>query len=102
MEEDFLRGKISKEYGIDIIIPDANQRKKIHDIIYEELVHRIIKQESPKIYLDTMNTLAEDGAGGIILGCTEIGMLITQESTDLLLFDTTQIHAEAAVAFALA
>ncbi len=101
MEEDFLRGKISKEYGIDIIIPDANQRKKIHDIIYEELVHGIIKQESRKIYLDTMNILAEAGAEGIILGCTEIGMLITPETTDILLFDTTQIHADAAVTFAL-
>lgn len=101
MEGDFLKGKISSEHGIDIIIPDDDQRRDIHRIIYDELVNGILKEESRQIYLETISSLAASGAEGIILGCTEIGLLIRQEDTDQLLFDTTEIHASAAVKMAL-
>lgn len=101
MEGDFLKGKIATEHGIDIIIPDDDQRRNIHRIIYDELVNGILKEESRQIYLETISSLATSGAEGIILGCTEIGMLIQQEDTDQLLFDTTEIHASAAVTMSL-
>ena len=101
MEGNFIKDKIVNEHGIDIIIPDIDHRKEIHRIIYEELVNGIIREDSRKIYLDIIDILSDRGAEGIILGCTEIGMLIHQEMTSHLLFDTTEIQAEAAVSFAL-
>jgi aspartate racemase len=101
MEHDFLKGRINTKYGIETIIPNDEQRAIIHQIIYEELVKGIIKNESRIAYLNIINDLISQGAEGIILGCTEIGLLITNEFTDAILFDTTEIHAVKAVEMAI-
>jgi aspartate racemase len=101
MEQDFLKGRLQEKHAIEAIIPDENQREIVHKIIYEELVKGIITEESKKNYLLIINDLIEKGAEGIILGCTEIGLLITNEHTEAVLFDTTEIHAIKAVELAL-
>ena len=79
--------------GIDVVIPDSTGIDTVNDIIYKELCLGIISEESKKKYLEIINRLAEQGAQGVILGCTEIGLLIQQTDTSLPVFDTTQIHA---------
>ena len=101
MEEDFYRGRLSAKHGLEVLIPPAEQREVVHRIIYDELCAGIITPSSEKIYLEVIEGLAGAGAQGIILGCTEIGLLVKQEHCRIPLFDTTVIHAEAAVAYAL-
>jgi aspartate racemase len=101
MEQDFLKGRLQNKHGIETIIPYESQRTIIHNIIYEELVKGIISEESRTAYLQIINDLIEKGAEGIILGCTEISLLITNEYTNAILFDTTEIHACKAVELAL-
>lgn len=93
MEQNFLKNKISKQ-SLEVIIPNDHQRQVVHDIIYNELTQGIISVNSRKKYLEIIDDLVLQGAHGIILGCTEIGLLITNEFKDHLLFDTTSIHAE--------
>ncbi|WP_299253354.1 aspartate/glutamate racemase family protein [uncultured Aquimarina sp.] len=100
MEKDFYRTILAK-YGIDVIIPDANDRELIHKIIYEELVLGNIKNNSREAYKRIIKDLENNGAEGIILGCTEIPLLIKQDDVDIPIFDTTKIHAENAVEIAL-
>lgn len=100
MEQPFFRDKLT-EKDIEVVIPNNEDRDFIHYTIFEELGRGIIKAESQKRYLDVMHKLAGQGAEGIILGCTEIPLLISSEDIDMPLFDTTQIHSKAAVAFAL-
>ncbi|WP_442599680.1 aspartate/glutamate racemase family protein [Neobacillus sp. D3-1R] len=100
MEQDFYKSKII-ETGIDIIIPDQHARERINQIIFEELCLGNIREESRRYYLEVIEKLVQEGAEGIILGCTEIGLLIKQEDVKIPLFDTTVIHAEKAVKFAL-
>ncbi len=101
MEEDFYKGRLVLKHGLDVIVPTAGQREVLHRIIYDELCAGIIKQSSEMIYLEIIEGLAREGAQGIILGCTEIGLLVRQEHCRIPLFDTTIIHAEAAVDYAL-
>jgi aspartate racemase len=101
MEEDFYRGRLSARHGLEVLIPTAAQRELVHRIIYDELCAGIIKPSSERVYLEVIEGLAGAGAQGIILGCTEIGLLVKQEHCRIPLFDTTVIHAEAAVAYAL-
>jgi aspartate racemase len=101
MEHDFLKGRLLEKHGLKSIIPNESQRDIIHKIIYEELVKGIITNESRLAYLAIINDLIQQGAEGIILGCTEIGLLITNEFTDAVLFDTTEIHAAKAVEMAI-
>ncbi len=101
MEHGFLKDRLNEQHGIETIIPSDNQRTAIHQIIYEELVNGIITDKSRKTYLEIMDDLMAKGADGIILGCTEISLLITPEHTHHTLFDTTDIHAKKAVAFSL-
>jgi len=101
MEHDFLKGRLRDNHTIEAIIPNDEQRDFIHKIIYEELVKGIIKDKSRQAYLEIINDLISNGAEGIILGCTEIGLLITPEYTRHLLFDTTEIHAKKAVELSL-
>jgi aspartate racemase len=100
MEKTFFRD-ILRNHAIEVLIPDADARDVIHDIIYKELVCGDIKQESKAAYLEIIDTLRNQGAQGVILGCTEIPLLIGPEDVDLPLFNTTQIHAEKAVELAL-
>lgn len=92
MTQDFYKDKLLKA-GIDVIIPDSTGIETVNDIIYKELCLGIISEESKKKYLEIIDRLAEQGAQGVILGCTEIGLLIQQTDTSLPVFDTTQIHA---------
>ncbi len=101
MEQDFFKGRLLNKYNIETIIPDQKQRHEIHRIIYEELVKGIISSNSRKIFLEIITDLIHQGAEGIILGCTEIELLITNEYTNAKLFKTAEIHARKAVEFAL-
>lgn len=101
MEEDFYKGRLLDKYNLDVIIPNSEDRNTIHKIIYDELVVGEIKLESKQKYLEIINKLKAQSAEGIILGCTEIGLLIKQDDSDLPVFDTTVIHAVSAVDYAL-
>jgi len=100
MEQDFYKGRL-KTYGIDVIIPDEAQRQAVHDIIYNELCLGMVKEESKKRFREIIENLVSRGAEGIILGCTEIPLLVKQEDYDIPLFDTTRIHAVTAVEYAI-
>ena len=101
MEQDFYKGRIKKKYDIDVIIPDLDEREIVHDVIFNELCLGKIKKESKEQYKKIIQNLIQKGAEGIILGCTEIPLLINQEDFDVPIFDTTMIHCQAAVDHAL-
>lgn len=101
MEQDFYKGRLTEKFGIEVLVPNAEQRAQVHQIIYQELCLGQIKAESKSVYLDIVNDLHQQGCEAVILGCTELALLIQQSDTKFPLFDTTQIHAESAVAFCL-
>jgi aspartate racemase len=101
MEEPFYRGRLQDLHGLDVTVPTPEDRRIVHRIIYEELVLGRILPESRAEYQRIVETMVEDGVQGVILGCTEIGLLLRQEDTETLLFDTALIHAEAAADLAL-
>lgn len=101
MEQEFYKGRLSEKYGIDVVVPDALDRKLVHDIIYQELCLGLLKQSSKQKYIRIVDKLTEMGAEGVILGCTEIGMLISQNDIVTTLYDTTKIHAAKAVEWAI-
>jgi aspartate racemase len=101
MEEDFYKGRLTQGYNLVVLIPTAEERGIVHKVIYDELCMGEIKQSSKMKYLGIINRLAQGGAEGIILGCTEIGLLVKKEDSPVPLFDTTRIHAIAAVDYAL-
>ena len=101
MEQDFYKGRLKEKYGLDIRVPNMEDRKIVHDIIFQELCLGKIDTESKKEYLRIINDMSIQGAEAVILGCTEIGMLINQKDTHVRLYDTTAIHAEKAVDYAL-
>ncbi|MGY0194952.1 aspartate/glutamate racemase family protein [Leptothrix sp. BB-4] len=96
MEQAFYRDRLSEQHGLEVLIPDVPDREIVHRVIYEELCLGIVKDESRADYLRIMNSLAADGAQAIILGCTEISLLVGPTDTDIPLFDTTALHARAA------
>jgi aspartate racemase len=102
MEEDFYRGRLIQNHGLEVLIPEEEgERDNIHDIIFDELCLGTIEQSSREQFITVMEKLAARGAEGIILGCTEIGLLTGDEDSRVPLFDTTKIHAEAAALYAL-
>ncbi|MGB0866022.1 MAG: aspartate/glutamate racemase family protein [Granulosicoccaceae bacterium] len=101
MEQDFYKGRLKDKHGLEVLVPSAADRKIVHDIIYGELCLGQVKDDSRREYLRIIDQLAADGAQAVILGCTEIGMLVSQSDTHVQLYDTTTIHAERAVALAL-
>lgn len=101
MEEDFYRGRMAERFGLEVLIPDEAGRAIVHDIIYEELVRGVIRDESRRKYQAVIETLKYPGAEAVILGCTEIGLLIKPEDSALPCYDTTALHALAAVDWAL-
>jgi len=100
MERDFFRDKLT-EKGIEVLMPGAKERDHIHYTIFEEFGRNIFSGETKQFYLDVIDELVQQGAEGIILGCTEIPMLIHAEDVNIPLFDTMLIHSKAAVEFAL-
>jgi aspartate racemase len=101
MEEDFYRGRLKRKFGLEVITPSASDRDVVHNVIYQELCVGKTSNESKSEYLRIVEALADNGAEAVILGCTEIGMLIKQSDTSVKLYDTAKIHAEAAVARSL-
>ena len=101
MEEDFYKGRLISEHNLEVVIPREDEREIIHKVIYNELCLGKIKQSSKSQFKKIINRMVEKGAKGIILGCTEIGLLVKQEDTDIPLFDTAKIHAIASIEFSL-
>jgi aspartate racemase len=97
MEQDFYKQRLIDQFGIDVIVPDSAQRNVVHDIIYNELCRGVIDSGSREKYLEIVAGLHQQGAEAVILGCTEIALLIQQEHTIVPLYDATEIHANAAV-----
>jgi len=102
MMEDFYKGKLVRDHGLEVIIPSDAEMDIIHKVIYDELCLGIINDASRDQYAEIIDHLVKKGAEGVILGCTEIGLLIKNVDSRIPVFDTTIIHAEAAVDYALA
>ena len=101
MEQDFYKGRLQQNFGLEVLVPEARDRELVHRVIFQELCLGKIQPASKAHYLRIIDSLARDGAEAVILGCTEIGMLVNQHDTRTRLFDTTAIHAAKAVAYAL-
>lgn len=101
MEEDFYKGRLIANYNLEVNIPSEEERQVVHDIIYKELCLGKIEANSKSTYQKIINGLINDGIEGVILGCTEISLLINQNDISIPIFDTTEIHAQAAVEYAL-
>ncbi|WP_404941242.1 aspartate/glutamate racemase family protein [Pseudomonas danubii] len=100
MEQEFLKSRLSQQ-GLNVLVPDAQERQAVHRIIYEELCVGVISDASRRVYQQVIESLRARGAQAVILGCTEIGLLLKPEHSPLPLLDTTELHARAAVDFAL-
>jgi aspartate racemase len=101
MEQDFYKGRLTGNFGLDVLVPNRADREVVHKVIYQELCLGNIESASKGEYLRIIDALSDDGAEAVILGCTEIGMLVSQADTDIRLLDTTAIHAQKAVEWAL-
>ncbi len=101
MEQDFYKGRLREKYGLDVIVPGTEDRRVVHEIIYAELVKGHVRSESRAAYRGIIARLVERGAQAVILGCTEIMLLVSDEDSVVPLYDTTTIHALAAVEYAL-
>ncbi|MEZ5690872.1 MAG: aspartate/glutamate racemase family protein [Rickettsiales bacterium] len=101
MEQDFYKGRLNEYHNISTIIPDKNGRAIVHNVIYDELCKGITRDASKEKFLNIIKQIVKNGAQGILLGCTEIGMLVKQEDVSVPVFDTTILHANYAVQFAL-
>jgi aspartate racemase len=101
MEQDFYKGRLMNKYGLQVLVPNKSDRELVHKVIYEELCLGKTEGASKAEYLRIINALEAQGAEAVILGCTEIGMLVKQANTNVRLLDTTAIHAAKAVEYAL-
>jgi len=101
MEQDFYKGRLMQKYGLEVLVPNEPDRKVVHNVIYQELCLGQMIESSKIEYLRIIESLANQGAEVVILGCTEIGLLVNQSDTDIELCDTTVIHAEKAVEYAI-
>ena len=101
MEEDFYRGRLEANHGLEVLVPGPEQREAVHRVIYEELCRGSVRDESRQEYQRIVGDLAGRGAEGVILGCTEIGLLLRPQDAEVPLFDTAQIHAEEAARYSL-
>ncbi len=101
MEQDFYVGRLQERFGIETLVPDAPERAEVHRIIYDELCLGVVQGNSRETYRRVMAGLVERGAQGILLGCTEITLLVGAQDTTVPVFDTTRLHAEAAVEWLL-
>ncbi|MBC8751362.1 MULTISPECIES: aspartate/glutamate racemase family protein [Paraburkholderia] len=101
MEQMFYTGRLRERYGLETLVPDDDERSDVHRIIYDELCHGNVEDASRKVYQRVIEHLAARGAQAVILGCTEITLLIKPEDSVLPVFDTTALHAQAAVEWAI-
>lgn len=102
MEQEFYKGYLETEHGIVVRVPDEAQRTTVHDVIYDELCQGIVSPDSKDRYLEIVADAVATGADGVIFGCTEVGLLIAAEDFSVPTFDTSELHASAALDFALA
>jgi aspartate racemase len=102
MEQDFYKGRLAGRHGLEVLVPDSEERDLIQRVVYEELCLGILNDESRKQFIAIIENLTRKGAQGIVLGCTEIPLLITREDVQVPVFDTTTLHARKAVELALA
>ena len=100
MEQPFYVDRL-RAHGLDVVVPVEDDRRRIHDVIYDELVRGVVREESRSAYVDVIGRLVAQGARGVILGCTEIELLLGPGDVDVPVFATTALHAQAAVDFAL-
>lgn len=101
MEQSFYKGRLNQRHGIEVVVPDSGDRETVHNIIYQELCLGTVKPASKQAYLQIIERLQQQGVEGVILGCTEICMLVGQADANIKLYDTTAIHALQAVDYAL-
>jgi aspartate racemase len=101
MEQSFYKGRLTGRHGLNVLVPNEADKLIIHEVIYQELCLGEVHKASKQAYLRIIDSLSEQGAEAVILGCTEIGMLVSQDDTPVRLFDTTAIHAESAVHYAI-
>jgi aspartate racemase len=101
MEQDFYVGRLRARHGLDVLVPGEEDRGRVHAIIYNELCVGITNDDSRRVFVDVMTDLVQRGAQGIVLGCTEIGLLVGPGDTTVPTFDTTRLHAQRAVELAI-
>lgn len=101
MEQDFYKGRLKDKFGMDVVVPSSEDQETVHTIIYDELCKGVIKESSKQQYLTIIDKLYAEGAQAVILGCTEIALLVNQQDTQVPLYDTTEIHAKQGVECAL-
>ncbi|USD52202.1 aspartate/glutamate racemase family protein [Vibrio sp. SCSIO 43153] len=101
MEQDFYKQRLIDKFGIEVVVPSVDDQTIVHEVIYNELCRGEVREDSRQQYLAIIDNLVEEGAEAVILGCTEIAMLVEPQHTGVKLYDTTEIHAKAAVEFAL-
>jgi aspartate racemase len=101
MEQAFYSERLAQQFDLDVVVPDSEDRLAVHKIIYEELCKGVICEKSREAYIDIINKLKAQGAQAVVLGCTEIALLVKQSDTDMPLYDTTALHAAEAVKMAL-
>lgn len=101
MEQDFYKDRLQEKFGIQVLVPETKERQQVNQIIFEELCHGQFKPSSKQVYLKIIDELAQQGAEAIILGCTEIGLLVQQSDCKIPLFDATDSHIKHAVNFSL-
>ncbi len=101
MEQDFYKGHLREHHNIDVMIPNETDRQTVHQIIYDELCQGVIKTESRAKYQSIVHRAVDQGADAVIFGCTEVGLLLTADDIQVTAFDTTELHARAALDFAL-
>jgi aspartate racemase len=102
MEQDFYVGRLRERHGLEVLVPEAGDRRVVHDVIYDELCVGVVRDGSRDAYRRIMGDLAARGAQAILLGCTEIDLLVGPADAPVPVFDTTRLHAERAVELALA
>ncbi len=101
MEQDFYVGRLRDRHGLDVLVPNERDRRLVHEVIYDELCVGIVNDSSRTAYRDVISDLVDRGAHGVLLGCTEIGLLVGPGDAEVPLFDTTRLHARRAVELAL-
>ena len=101
MEQDFYKGRLTEKFGIEVLVPNSEQQDLVHQVIYQELCRGVVKDGSRDKYLEIIEDLHCQGAEAVILGCTEIALLVQEKHTSVPLYDTTAIHAASAVDYAL-
>ena len=100
MEQDFYTQRL-RDHGVDVVIPVEEDRTTVHDIIYQELCQGIVQETSKQKYIDIVGSMTTDRADSLIFGCTEVGLLISSDDFSIPCFDTTTLHAQAAIDFAI-